>query len=143
MLYFLCAFCYNITESGTDTRGTQGGGKFQSLYLFLRLATVIRGSGNLSHIRQYETVLGAGTLGLHSHCVPDYYARRVLVLGSESTGKSTLVGSWRTLRPASLSLPLSIRQKNYYYDTTGKDEREGRKWRNRERAKETAVKNRA
>lgn len=34
------------------------------------LATVIRGSGNLSHIRQYETVL---------------------VLGSESTGKSTLV----------------------------------------------------
>ena len=91
MLYFLCAFCYNITESGTDTRGTQGGGKFQSLYLFLRLATVIRGSGNLSHIRQYETVLGAGTLGLHSHCVPDYYARRVLVLGSESTGKSTLV----------------------------------------------------
>ena len=55
----------------------------------------------------------------------------------------TLVGSWRTLRPASLSLPLSIRQKNYYYDTTGKDEREGRKWRNRERAKETAVKNRA
>ena len=107
------------------------------------LATVIRGSGNLYHIRQYETVLGAGTLGLHSHCVPDYYARRVLVLGSESTGKSTLVGSWRTLRPASLSLPLSIRQKNYYYDTTGKDEREGRKWRNRERAKETAVKNRA
>ena len=55
------------------------------------LSTVIRGSGNLSHIRQYETVLGAGTLGLHSHCVPDYYARRVLVLGSESTGKSTLV----------------------------------------------------
>ena len=124
---------------GTDYLGT---GRFEALYGPESQVIYF----DRSEVPVCSTDIRAWALG-HWDYIPsvcrDYYARRVLVLGSESTGKSTLVGSWRTLRPASLSLPLSIRQKNYYYDTTGKDEREGRKWWNRERAKETAVKNRA